>query len=252
LLSTNLHLRPDLPWSALALLILIAGLWWWLRGGGASSTRAKARRASLRDAPIPASVAAWAVFAGLLWLVCLINLWIILHQLSPGPTRAQPDVSGLSPLMTFASFIAAAIAGAVSEEAGFRGYFQGALERHGFGPLAILVAAAVIAPLHALTQGLVWPTMAFYLCVDVMLGTLAYITKSIRPGIIVHGIGLFVFFAFVWPQDANRRLVWRDGADSWFWINLGVMAAFGMVGMWSLASLMVMVRTRGAPATAET
>jgi membrane protease YdiL (CAAX protease family) len=245
LLSANLHRRPDLPWSALGIVILLAGLWWWLRGGLGRSPAAKARRAGLRDAAIPASIGAWAVITGLVWLVSLGGLWIVLHQLVPGAARPQPDYSKLGAVMTFASFAAAAIAGAVSEEAGFRGYFQGALERHGFGPAAILIAALLIAPLHAITQGFVWPTMVFYLCVDLMLGALAYITKSIRPGIAVHAVGLFVFFAFIWPQDAHRRLVWRDGADGDFWVSVGVAAVFSVIGVLALVRLAALVRRRG-------
>ena len=37
---------------------------------------------------------------------------------------------------------------------------------------------------------------------------------SIRPGIVVHAIGLFVFFALVWPHDKERTLMGEIGRAS--------------------------------------
>jgi len=84
-----------------------------------------------------------------------------------------------------------------------------------------------MAPEHAATQGFVWPTMLFYLVVDVMLGASAAITKSILPGIVVHTIGLAVFFAIVWTADKTRGLVSQSGADFWFWLHAGQAILFG-------------------------
>ena len=134
----------------------------------------------------------------------------------------------------------ASISGAVSEEAGFRGYLQGAMERRGFGPASILITALVIAPEHALTQGFVLPTVVFYLLVDVMLGALAYITKSIGPGVVVHAIGLFVFFAYVWPHDHERMPISQVGPDQSFWLSLGGMLIFGLAGV---AAFFVLARS---------
>src|SRR5438270_11521589 len=83
-----------------------------------------------------------------------------------------------------------------------------------------MIAAMVMAPEHALTQGFVWPILLFYLCVDMMLGVAAYLTQSIVPGLAVHSIGLLTFFTLVWPYDTHRRLVWESGADAWFWLHV--------------------------------
>jgi membrane protease YdiL (CAAX protease family) len=244
LLVANLQVRRDVPWSAFAMLIALTALWWWLRGGRGRSPAATARRTNLRDEPLPFSVAWWAVCCGLISLVGLVSLWIVLHQLIPAPARSPADYSRLSVFMTVTIFTAAAISGSLAEEAGFRGFLQGAMERHGFGPIAILIAALIIAPLHALTQGFVWPTMLFYLCVDLMLGTLSYLTKSIRPGIIVHATGLFIFFCFVWPNDGQRRLVWREGADTDFWINVAVTITFAILAGLAMLRLASDMRVR--------
>jgi hypothetical protein len=72
-----------------------------------------------------------------------------------------------------------------------------------------------------LSQGFVWPTFLFYLCVDVMFGVTAWLTDSILPGIVTHFIGLLIFFTLVWPYDAARRAGGTGGSDFWFWIHTG-------------------------------
>ena len=47
--------------------------------------------------------------------------------------------------------------------------------------LAILITVLVIAPEHAQTQGFVWPTLLFYVVVDVMLGATTLLPQSILP-----------------------------------------------------------------------
>jgi membrane protease YdiL (CAAX protease family) len=230
LLLANLATTPAIPWAAVAMALLLWALWSWLGGRGAPKGTQAARRTLLRGGPLPARVAAWAVAAGVAWVIALAGLWIVLHRLVAAPGNPLADFSKLPPFTVAVSLIMAAVSGAVAEEAGFRGYFQGALERRGLGALAVLVAALVMAPIHAQTQGFVWPTLLFYLLVDAMLGAIAYVTQSIRPGIVVHAVGLFVFFAFIWPQDAHRQLIWARGADAGFWLGIAQTVVFAALG----------------------
>lgn len=245
LLGANLAASPAVPWAAAAMALVIWGLWAYLGGRfGPRGTQA-ARRRLLRSEALPAQVTVWAVAAGVLWVVALAGFWIVLHRLAPSHGNPQADFSKLPPVTVSLSLAMAAISGAVSEEAGFRGYFQGALERRGLGAFAILVAALVMAPIHALTQGFVWQTMVFYLLVDAMLGALAFVTGSIRPGVVVHAIGLFVFFALVWPNDAHRRLIPASGADRAFWISLAQTVVFAGLGAAAFVRLLRVVHARG-------
>jgi membrane protease YdiL (CAAX protease family) len=237
LLLTNLSHAPALPWSSLAMALLLWALWSFLDGKwGPVRTRA-ARREYLRAAPLPRRVYSWALAAGLLWVVFLSGFWIVLGQMVSVPGNKLPDFSALPMVTVLATLVIACASGAVSEEAGFRGYFQGALERSGFGAAAILCTALLMAPIHALTQGFVWPTLVFYLLVDAMLGSLAYFTKSIRPGVVVHAVGLFTFFGVIWPRDKDRLPIWQSGADIWFWIHLGQTVLFAVLSLFALQRL---------------
>jgi hypothetical protein len=133
--------------------------------------------------------------------------------------------------------VMASLVSSLAEEVGFRGYFQGILEHQVSGPLAIVIAALVIAPAHGLTQGFVWPVLLWYFFVDVMLGAMAYLTKSILPGIVVHSLGLLLFFTLVWPQDTQRRLVWETGANSGFWLTVAQALAFSPLAILAFSQL---------------
>jgi membrane protease YdiL (CAAX protease family) len=238
LLDSNLRTRPAIPWAVGVMALLLWLLWQYLGGRWGPRRTADARRRSLRARPLPRPVVAWAVGAGLLAIVALAGIWIVVVRLVPVPPHALPDYARY-PLLTVALVLAmAALVGAVTEEAGFRGYFQGILERAVGGPAAIMVTALVMAPEHALTQGFVWPILLFYLCVDVMLGLTAYLTQSIVPGLVVHSIGLLTFFTLVWPDDTHRRLVWDTGADAWFWLHVAqalIFTALALLGFRRLA-----------------
>jgi membrane protease YdiL (CAAX protease family) len=237
LLLTNLAHSPGLPWSSIVMAIVLWALWSFLDGKWASAGTREARRSYLRAAPLPRPVYSWALIAGLLWVVFLAGFWIVLEQLVSIPGNKLPDFSTLPVLTVIATLIIASASGAVSEEAGFRGYFQGALERAGLGSAAILCTALLMAPIHALTQGFVWPTLVFYLLVDGMLGALVYLTKSILPGILVHAVGLFTFLGLIWPGDKNRSLIWQGGADLWFWVHCAQAILFGVLSLWALKRL---------------
>jgi len=77
-----------------------------------------------------------------------------------------------------------------------------------------------------------------------MFGVMAYLTDSILPGIVIHGVGLLIFFVLVWPADQSRRLVADGGGDAWFWIHIGqaiVFTALAILAFRRLARVTIMV-----------
>ena len=249
LLIANLTTTPAAPWAVVAMALVLWAAWSLLGGGWGPRRSRAARGALLRAGPLARPVLAWAIAAGLLGIVALAGFWIVLHQLVATPSNPLPDFSKYPAWTVIAALAMAAISGGVSEEAAFRGYFQDALERAGLGPAAVIVTAMVMAPEHALTQGFVWPNLLFYLLVDIMLGALAYITRSIRPSVVVHAIGLFIFFVLVWPRDAARPLIGSHGPDTWFWIHVGQTAGFAALSLAAFARLAQLARA-AAPAVA--
>ncbi len=237
LLALNLAVSPAIPWAVAVMAVLLWLLWRYLGGAGRPRRTSVARRRLLRANRMPVKEFAWAVLAGMLAIVALAGLWPVLFQLAHLPARSLPNFSAYPPLTVALVLGMAALSGAVAEEAAFRGYFLGQLESRVSRPAAVLIAALAIAPGHMLTQGFVWPTLVFYLCVDLMLGALAALTDSILPGIVVHSLGLLAFFTLVWPGDELRRLVGHGGADVWLRVHSAQVIVFAALALLAFVRL---------------
>jgi membrane protease YdiL (CAAX protease family) len=211
--------------------------WRYAGGHGPPASTSQARRRYRRANRVSAQVWGWALLANGLALLALCGLWIVLFQLVKAPGNPSTVFAGYPAATVVLVVVTGAVIGAVSEEVGIRGYLQGALERTLPAPAAILIAALVLTPGHALTQGFVWSTLLFYVLVDVAYGATAYFTNSIYPGVVAHAVGLIVFFLMIWPHDATRRLVSAGGPDAWFWLHLLQAAGFGALAIVAFARL---------------
>lgn len=237
LLGVNLATTPAIPWSVVVMAALLWLLWRYLGGAGWPRRTSDARHRYLRARLVTGPVFRLAILAGLLAIISLAGLWIILFQVAGLPGRVLPDYSQY-PLFTVAvALVMASLVNAVVEEAAFRGYFQGLLEGAVGGVAAILITALVMAPEHALTQGFVWPTLVFYLAVDMMLGATAYLTQSILPGVVIHAIGLLVFFTLVWPGDVIRQLVGSGAPELWLWVHVDQTLVFAALAILAFTRL---------------
>jgi membrane protease YdiL (CAAX protease family) len=237
LLIANLRLSPSTPWAVLVMGVLLWALWRYLGGWGPPRANSETRHRLLRARAVPPPVFGWAIVAGLLSIVALAGFWIVLLQLVKVPLHNLPDFSKY-PLQTVVAVIATAcVVSSVPEEAGFRGYLQSFLEQRLPAAGAILLSSLVLAPGHCATQGFVWPVVLFYFLVDSMLGTMAYLTKSILPSVVVHFIGLLIFFTLVWPHDGTRPFVRDAGPGCWFWVHLAQFMVCGLLALVSFRRL---------------
>jgi membrane protease YdiL (CAAX protease family) len=237
LLVTNLRISPAVPWSVPAMAFLLWLAWSYLGGSGWPRSTSEARRRCLRANRKSGETYLWAWVAGVLSVVALSGIWIVLFRLVKMPPNMLSDVSSY-PRMTVALMILmGSLVSPFMEEAGFRGYFQGALEREFRAPLAIVISSVVFALAHGPTQGFLWPKLLFYFFVGIAFGATAYLTHSTLPAIPVHFVGLLIFFTLIWPRDATRRLVLESGTDNWFWIHLGQAIVFTVLAVWAFRRL---------------
>ncbi len=237
LLSLNLSTTPAIPWSVVVMGLLLWALYRYLGGAWSPRSTSDARRRLLRANRVSASVFGWAVAAGLLAIVALAGLWIVLFQISGLPARALPDYSRYPVLTVTLGLVMASLVNGIVEESLFRGYVQGILEGQVGGLAAILITAVAMSPEHSITQGFVWPTIVFYLLVDVMLGVSARLCQSIAPGIVTHSVGIFVFFTAVWPGDLLRQAFEQGDTTAWLWIHSGQALLFGALSIVAFARL---------------
>lgn len=246
LLVTNLRSSPAVPWSVPAMAFLLWLAWSYLGGRGWPRSTSEARRRYLRNNRKSGQTYLWALVAGILSVVALAGTWIVLFRLVKMPSNALSDVSSY-PRMTVALMILmGSLVSPFMEEAGFRGYFQVALEREFRAPLAIVISSVVFALAHGPTQGFLWPKLLFYFLVGIAFGATAYLTNSTLPAIPVHFVGLLIFFTLIWPRDAARRLVLDSGTDNWFWIHVAQAIVFAVLAVWAFQRL-ARVSSRDAP-----
>lgn len=139
LLVTNLRSSPAVPWSVPAMALLLWLMWSYLGGKGWPESTSEARRRYLRANRRSGRTYLWPLVAGVLSVVALAGYWIVLSRLVKIPPNALPDVSSY-PRMTVALMILmGSLVAPLMEEAGFRGYFQVALERGFRGPVAVIL-----------------------------------------------------------------------------------------------------------------
>jgi membrane protease YdiL (CAAX protease family) len=168
LLITNLRSRPAEPWSVPTMAILLWLMWSYLGGSGWPRSTSEARRRCLRANRRSGRTYLWALFAGVLSVVALAGYWIVLFRLVKMPPNALPDVSSY-PRMTVALMtLMGSLVAPFMEEAGFRGYFQVALEREFRSPVAVMVSSSVFALSHY-THGILWPKLLVYFLAGLVL-----------------------------------------------------------------------------------
>jgi membrane protease YdiL (CAAX protease family) len=237
LVVANLQSTPAVPWSVPVMALLVWLAWSYLGGKGWPRSTSEARRRYLRAKRKSGPTYLWVWVAGVLSVVALAGNWILLFQLVEMPPNALSDVSRFPRMTVVLMILMGSLVSPLMEEAGFRGYFQVALEREVRAPLAVVISSVVFALAHGPTQGFLWPKLLFYFLVGIAFGATAYLTNSTLPAIPVHFVGLLVFFTLIWPRDAARRLVLQSGTDNWFWIHAGQAIVFTVLAVWAFRRL---------------
>jgi membrane protease YdiL (CAAX protease family) len=236
LVVANLRFHPELPWAAIAMAILLVLLILYLSGQGWPRSTRTTRRALLRWNAVPPPVVGWAILAGVLADVAMGGTWIAASDLTHIPQGVIPKMTGY-PLVTVLSFlIMGSIAAPVSEEAAFRGYAQGLLERAWrWGPAAIIGSSILFAAAHVL-QGLSIPKLGLYFLAGLIFGTLAWLTNSLYAAMMVHSLADIEGFLVLWPHDAHpHALVTEGGHDPLF---LPAIAAVAILGPLSILAFL--------------
>lgn len=236
LFAANLRYFPSVPWAVPLTAVYLWFFWRYLDGAWDPESTAEERRASLRANHLAGRVWAWALVAGGLGIVALVLALRVANRLVVLPQQQLPDL-GQVPKLTILSLLlmAAPVAGIV-EEAAFRGYMQGPIERrHGLA-IAILITGTMFAVAHLDFTLILWP---YYVAVAAIYGTVTYLTQSILPAVVLHTAGnlysnfdLWLHGQAEWQAAAGpSALIWKTGADKPFWIaSLSLLlVAAGMV-----------------------
>jgi membrane protease YdiL (CAAX protease family) len=145
-------------------------------------------------------------------------------------------------LTAFLLLVMASIVAGVTEEAAFRGYMQGMIERRHGVVLAVIVSGALFGLLHFPNHPAdVFLMLPYYIAVSAVYGGLTWAADSILPALVLHAAGDVIVLTRWWltgrPEwqvgTTPTPLVWEGGIDLSF--VLAFVAAVGLTTMTALS-----------------
>jgi len=238
LVQANLKLSPSLPWATAIMVAFLIFYWRFLKGSGWPRSTAAARREGLRAESLSSLVWRRSLVAGGLGLAASIALFILAHRLIRWPQPSHPDLSHIPSVTLLPSLLMSAIVAGISEEAGFRGYMQGSLDRH-WGPVMGIAVTSLAFGLAHLSHGAFLPAILFDIGWGALYGLLTYLSGSILPAIVLHSTADAVEFIAAWklPRLTPAPLVWVSGPDGLVWFNCVLVLLFGSASIWAFVRL---------------
>lgn len=242
----NLRLSPHVPWAGPLTAIWIGLYWRYLSGHGPPRASAVLRRERLQICPLAAPIWGWAVLATASGFAALFTISLAVGRVVPILPRG--DVSDLDryPLpLVLTGLVMTAVVAAVTEEAGFRGYMQSALDRR-LGPAASTALVAAIFSLIHLSHGFAPARLVINAIASVILSLTVRRTGSIKPGIVVHAASDLLVPLYLWSRrgTAVPPQVQSHGLDAPFAIQCAVAVALVAVAAGAYGRLAIAVRSR--------
>jgi len=164
------------------------------------------------------------------------------------PSESEPiTVPPQMPFVTvFLLLVMASIVAGVVEEAAFRGYMQGPIERRHGPSVAILVNGSMFGLAHYNHHpASVFVMLPFYIGVAAVYGGLAYSTNSILPGLVLHAGGDVFSLTRLWTTGladwqvsaASPALIWETGVDAAFVRSVVVFVLLGAAALWAYSAV---------------
>ena len=137
------------------------------------------------------------------------------------------------------------LAAGIGEEAGFRGYMQGMIERCHGPVIAILVSGTVFVLSHFSHRQVGFGHLPIYIAISGVYGMLAYLTGSIMPGLVLHAASdmLEGFLLVLSGRSSVAAPVSQSGAALSFWVLCGWAVLWILGAVWAYRALANEVRT---------
>ena len=208
--------QPLVPLLTMPLLLVV--YWLFCSGSLFWSATKQARRERFRATTLSRATWMWGLAGAGLFVVAFHASVFTLFRLVPYPAEqfAVPALLAKIPAnLLWPYVILASIVAGVCEETGFRGYMQQPLERR-YGPiLAIGLTTIGFVAVH-LNQTWIGALLFPAILASVMLGVLAYVSRSLIPCMIGHAVMDVFNFGYWWWHllgDYTRRPISETGID---------------------------------------
>lgn len=256
LIAANLGTSPRIPWAAAVMTVYLWLYWRYLKGKGWPRSTSEGRRRDLRAHRLSPTTWRWALVAGGSFMAATAPLTAILGRLFPAPHLLPDFLQRLPPLTLGSFFLMSSIVAGVVEEAAFRGYLQSPIERR-YGPvLAILLTTMIFVLVHLPGRPSVSPGYLFLVALaSLNYGFLAYLTKSILPGLVLHASGDAASFALIWwfqvvlgPREQHALSLDAAIHDPLILTNCGEFVVLAVVSAGAFRKLAMHVNGASRPA----
>jgi len=219
--AANFRLLSQVPWAVPVMVVYLWWFWRYLSGVGPPDDTQDFRRQSLRAHSVSRRAWTWSLVAGGLGLVALVAALRLVNRLVELPQQQLPDLTNVPAYTVWTLVLAGAPIAGLVEEAAFRGYMQGPIERRHGLVVAILITGTMFALVHLDFTPVLWP---YYIAVSALYGTVAFLTNSVWPAVVLHTCGniysnvdLLLHGRADWQAGARpAESVWKTGVDSTF------------------------------------
>lgn len=121
---------------------------------------ANERRTSLRANRVAGKVWVWAITAGGLGIVALVLALQLANRVVVLPRQELPDFAGVPTFTVLSLLLMAGPVAGVIEQASFRGYMQGPIERRHGVAVAMFVTGTMFGLAHLDFRLMLWPYVA--------------------------------------------------------------------------------------------
>jgi membrane protease YdiL (CAAX protease family) len=237
-----LLLKLSMPAAAGAEVLFLFLYILYARGGGPPGAWKPVRGKSFRSRTLSGADWVWGFIGAVAFAATVHAAIVVLFRLVPFPAAAFHQGYDLSmipgqPMRWLAVVISAASAG-ICEETGFRGYMQAPIEKRHGAFVAILISSFFFMLLHLTKSWALIGMVPIVFGAGILLGLLAWSSRSLVFCIIGHTIMDIGLFAYWWTQIAgtfSQRPISETGMDQAFYVECGVLAAALIVTVVSIA-----------------
>jgi membrane protease YdiL (CAAX protease family) len=253
----NLRFWPAIPWSLPLIGVYLWFFWQYLDGRWWPASTSQARHQHLGARPLSPRVWRWSLLAGGLAMASLFALHFVAARLMPAPYDVYYDLFRRFPPVTLVlSVITLSAVAGIVEEAGFRGYMHGPIERRHGPVVAIVIVSIIFTLMHFTDLPRMTPDRIFFvLAASLGYGILVHMTGSILPGLVLHASGdaaslliLWMLWAVGGPRRSQNVGFAFASKDPRFWIDIVEAALLAAAAIWAFGRLAIVTRfDHGSP-----
>jgi membrane protease YdiL (CAAX protease family) len=233
------------PVAALAEAVFLALYLWWFAGGGPPRATQSSRAVAFRRGALSPGQWAWGLLAALFFAITVHASMVVLFRFVPFPValfRRGYDFSSFIPSvpLRWLAVVVSATSAGICEETGFRGYMQRPIElRHG-PRIAIFTSSLFFCLVHLTKAWDVAGMVPIVFGAGVLLGLLAWSSRSLIPVMIGHVVMDIGLFGYWWTGVAgtfSARPIAETGIDRSFVLACAVFVIAFVVVLVAMSKL---------------